>query len=869
MWRVTVRGLRARRVRLISTALAVVLGVAFLTGTFVLTDTLHTSFDRIFAETATGTDLVVRSVAPFGDSGSEARARVPQSLATQVLTVPGVRAASGVVQGYAQFVKPRSRTAIQSNGAPTIGISWVTTRDVGPLRILRGRPPAHDDEVAMDAGTARRYGFEVGETVDVLLRGPAERFRIVGTFGFGNQFDLGGVTVAAFDLRTAQRVFDASGLLDGVDVAVTPGTRPSAVAARLRATLGPSYEVVTGLQAADDLKRPLDQALGYLQAALLGFAAVGVLVGAFIIFNTFGILVSQRTRELGLLRSVGASGAQVVVMVVGEACATGLLASALGIAAGVGFGRLLLWLLPGFGLTVPHGAAVFLPRTAVAAVLVGVGVTVAACLVPALRAARVKPVAAIGDPRLLVDAPPARLRATVGAVLGLAGAATSWWAAHSTLPTTSRVAVAFAGVFVVFVGVVLLGPVLARPLASVAGYPVRVAFGVTGTLARANAQRNPRRTSATASALVVGLGLVSLVAIFAASAQASIRGGVRSGVRADAVLTANQLAGFSPSAAATAQSVPGVEAVSAVRFGDARVEGRSVLVAGVDWAELDRVLDLGFSTPPGPLDANTGLPTARRSGSLAAPTGGGLFVEAQEARQWDKKAGDSLVVDFPRIGPLPLTVTAVFDHRQAAGAVPLAYVVPMPIFDSGFGTQTQDTFVFVKFDPTRRVEAHAALVRALRGPFPNVTVSSREGFRAEQERSLDTFLGIFAALLLLSEVIAVLGIVNTLLLSVYERTHELALLRVVGMSRRQLRRLVRGEALIVAAIGCVLGLAVGVMWGWAVSSALRGQGVTLLRIPWGELALLVVAALVAAVAAAVLPGRRAARLDLMEALAQE
>ncbi|HEX9506209.1 MAG TPA: ABC transporter permease, partial [Acidimicrobiia bacterium] len=394
MWKATIRGLLARKIRLALTALAILLGVSFTAATYVLTDSVKRSFDSVFAQTLSGVDLDVQSANALG--GTSDPPRIAETTLDQVRRVPGIARAEGFVSGSAQFVA-RDGSTIGGGGRPTLGVSWVAH---GPFRLVddgRSRQPRNGHEVLMDAGTARGHGFAVGDRVRILLRGPAQEYRIVGLFGFGDRFDFGAVTAAAFDLRTAQRVLGAEGALDRVYVQRDPAVSTAVLRARLERSLGPSFAVLTGAEASLQVGKPVRQFLRFFTYALLGFAAIGVVVGAFIIFNTFTILVTQRTRELGLLRALGASGNQVVWSVVLEALVVGAVASLLGLAVGVGLGAGLLGLLRDLGLELPDTSIVLLARTVVVSLAVGTVVTVTAALLPALRAARVPPVAAIND----------------------------------------------------------------------------------------------------------------------------------------------------------------------------------------------------------------------------------------------------------------------------------------------------------------------------------------------------------------------------------------------------------------------------------------------------------------------------------------
>jgi putative ABC transport system permease protein len=855
IWQTTVQGVAARKVRLALTALSIVLGVAFVAGVYVLTDTLRRSFDIAFAQTGVGIDLVVRDEGAFaGDGQGRDRPRLPETALETVRATPGVDKADGNVVGFARFVD-QDGDPVSSAGAPTVGISWSTTPGVGPLRIADGRPPERDGEVAMDEATAGRLGYRVGDEVGLLLIGPKEQYRIVGIFRFGERTDLGPLTFAAFDLRTAQREFGDDGF-DAINVVTEPGADDRDVARTLREQLG-DVEVLRSTEVVAETAEPVEETLGFLNAALLGFAGIGLLVGGFIIFNTFTILVSQRTRELGLLRAVGGSRAQIIGSVLAEAVIVGLAGSLVGLGLGIGLARLLLDVLPGFGLTVPDTGLVVDVRTIVASFVIGVGVTTAAALHPAFRAARVAPVAAIGDaqPRD-VGATPLVRRTVAGALVAMAGLAISFYGIEGGLGEERAVAVAFLGVFVVFLGVVAMGPVLARPLARLLGRPLPTTLGVTGTLARGNASRNPRRTSSTAAALVIGLGLVSLVAIFTASAKASLRTGIDDGLRADTVTT-GQGSSMSPEAGGIVRDLPQSRDVVTIRFGEVRIEGREEHLAGVTPTGLDRVVHL--DVVDGHFD-----------GTLAEDE---ILVSQREADYYGLRVGEPMKVAFPLDdSPGRLTVVAIYDNQSFLGDWSIRFMINQDRFDAGFQPPHRDWYILANAaEPTKAGTASliAAAASALAEPFPNADVRSQAGYKDAQESDLDTFLNVFVALLLLSEVIALLGIVNTLLLSVYERTREIGLLRAVGMSRLQVRRMVRGESVVIALIGCVLGLLIGLLWAWAVVSALSGQGIDSIAIPPGDLLLFVVVSAIAGFVAALIPAWRASRLDVLEAIAHE
>jgi len=849
MWKATIRGLLDRRVRLVLTAMAVLLGVSFVSATYVLTDTVKRSFDAVFRQTLTGVDLQVQGQRPLGRGDPP---RIPEGSLQTVRAVEGVARAEGFVTGYAQFVD-RDGQSIGGGGPPTFGTSW--TND-GPFRLVddgASRAPQRAGEVAMDAATARDHGFKVGDHVRVLLRGPAQDYKIVGLFGFGDRFDFGAVTFAAFDLRTAQTVLDAPHALDRIYVQRAPGVPTNVLRQRLHKALGPGYEVLTASEAVAQVGQPVRDFLGFFTYALLGFAAIGVVVGAFVIFNTFTILVTQRTRELGLLRAMGATGAQIVWSVVLEALVVGALASAAGLVLGIGLGIGLLELLRALGLHLPDTTTVLLGRTVVVSMAVGILVTVAAAILPAVRAARVPPVAAINDVHGRVHGS-FRRRVVAGiAVTGVSGVVLAYGLdrAHSVSGVFDQVQVVALGAFGVLVGTVMLLATVARPLAGAVGWPLR-ALGTSGTLARANAMRNPRRTAVTASALVIGLALVGLTATFGESAKASVRRDTAAGLRADYVVKADGFAGFSSDVAVRLGALPQVQHVASLRFADGAIAGAVKTVGGMDTATIDKVVALDFV-----------------SGGTGGLADNGVLLDVETARKAGVTVGDRVTLQFSR-GVIPLVVRGVYRNENFIGifgqAVPV--IVAREVLDAGAGP-SQDTVVLVTSRPGQYVTAGRAMKDALAHDFPNIQVLTRREFRDQQLDMVDQFLTVLVAILALSAIIAILGIVNTLALSVFERTHELGLLRVVGMSQREVRRMVRWESVVIAVVGALVGVALGVLWGWAFARALRDQGLSVFSVPTAEVVLFLVAAVISGVIAAVFPAWRASRLDVLDAIATE
>jgi putative ABC transport system permease protein len=841
VWRATIKGLVAHKLRLGLTALAVVLGVAFVAGTLVLTDTLGHTFDQLFSQVSKGVAVTVRAKSNFGNE----HGRISDSLLPTIKSVEGVARADGIVQGYAQVVGSDGK-AVATGGAPTFGVNWVNAPE-NPLTLRSGRAPNGPDEVAIDVGTAEKADLEVGDRVEILFLGPPRRFTLVGLTGFGNADNLAGATISAFDTATAQNVLDAKGKFDAIDAVAAPGVSDIALRNRIAGVLPGGVEAVTGAKAAQENAQQVKDGLGFFKTALLVFAGIALFVGTFIIFNTFSIIVAQRTRELGLLRALGATGRQVTTSVLVEAVITGLVASALGLGLGVLMAVGLQSLLRGFGISLPSSGLVFLPRTIWVSLAIGTIVTVLAAFSPARRAASIPPIAAMRD----VPPPAASLRrrSIVGTVVTAIGLAELLFGLFGNVKTPiNNVGL---GVALIFVGVAMLAPLIARPLARGIGAPFAALFRMPGRLGRENAARNPRRTSSTASALMIGLALVAFTSIFAQSLKSSVADLLERTLKADYILSTNQFAGFSPEAAQAARGVQGVGIVSELRGGqDAqiKIDGSTHFPSGVDPATIDRVLNLEL----------------RPGSSLAGLQSGGIAIKGQTADDKGWRLGDTIPVRFPTGGVQRMPLVAVFDANTFVGD----YLLSIHTFEQRF-TQQLDQQVLIVAEPGASLTAVRGGIDEAMRPFPNVEVQDQAEFRQQQEDQIDTLLGLVTALLLLAIIIALVGIVNTLALSIFERTREIGLLRAVGMSRRQVRGMIRWEAVVIAVFGAVLGVALGIFFGWALVQALKDQGITVFAIPVGQLVLYVILAGFAGILAAVWPARRAAKLDVLRAVTVE
>ena len=845
MWKVTLKGLLAHKLRMTLTALAVVLGVGFIAGTYVLTDTMNQAFDDLLSNAYEGIDVSVRGTSAFESDFGGSRKPFSEDLLETVSSVEGVESAAGSLEGYAQLIDQEGE-AISPGGAPTLGFNW-TPDELNPLELRSGEDPQGPGEVVIDARTAETNDFAVGDVIEVItLRAPRE-FTISGIAGFGDADNLAGATVAVFDTPTSQELFDKEGQFDSIEVLAEDGVTPTELAGRLQQALPPELEAETTDDVVEEQSTAIKEALSFFNIMLLVFAGIALFVGAFIIFNTFSITVAQRTHEFALLRALGGSGKQIMSSVFIEALVVGVVASAIGLGAGILIALGLQALLIAFGIELPSTDFQLLPRTVIVSMTVGVIVTVISSVMPARRAARTSPMAAFraGSPQAYR---PSRRRIITGALVTLAGMVALLVGLFGD-PGQPAAVVGF-GAAIIFFGVTALTPVFAGPLARALGTPAARLFQVPGRLARQNAARNPKRTSATASALMIGLALVSFVGIFGASATASVKKIFDESMRADFSIQPSSFAGFSisPDLVDQLEAQDELGTVAAFRLGEIRRGGRSDFVVGVNPEALDEVADIEVL-----------------EGDLPALDDGGVFLHSDLAEDLELSPGDSITLEFAATGEQDLMVQGIFDNKSLIGS---NYVISAETYGENFSEATVTNILVGGGGAISPDQARAA-IDSVAASFPNVEVQDRTEAQDDAAAEIDTFLNLIRALLGLALVIALLGITNTLALSVFERTRELGLLRAVGMSRRQTRKMIRWEAVIISVIGALVGMVIGIFFGWALVQALESEGITEFAIPGGELLLYLVLAGLAGVLAAIPPARRAARLNVLEAIATE
>ena len=849
MLRVAFKGLLAHKLRFLLTTLAVVLGVTFVAGSFVLTDSMEAAFGDLFEDGLEGVDLHVRAAAGFETAvtGFDAGAAptLDERAIDDIVAVDGVAEAAGFVEGSAAFIAPDG-DAILPSGPPTLAVSWTGGFADGGLNLRDGRAPSADGEVMMDAGTYERYGFALGDDVEVVGPEGVSSYTLVGVSGFGDDDNLLGATIATFELDTARRLLGKEGRFDEIAVALDEGQDAVAGRERIANALGADAQVQTATERTESDLADIGDALGFLTTALLAFAGISVFVGAFLIANTFSIVVAQRMREFALLRAVGASQRQVRGAILIEALVVGLLASAVGLGFGVGLARLIPILLSAAGIDLPTAGMLVAPRTVIAAFTVGTVVTVTSAIVPARRASRVAPVEAMRGAATAQKAP-LRRRTLAGAVLTAIGGIALVLGLAGDVP--EPLAVVGAGAAVAFIGVALLAPLLADPLARGLGWgPARLS--VAGNLARGNARRDPRRTAVTASALMIGLALVSAVTILAASLQTAVTDALGDQFRADLIVQGGSMSSVTGIPVRVANDLaddPAIDAVSAIRVGQV--------------ADADEVVHTVVAVDPVTIDDLIALDVT--SGDLRSMDDGGIALHDAIAEARGLAVGDGFPVTFLDGGTAELRVAAIFASTDLLGS---GYVLSLDGLARGV-TPPGDANVLVTAAGDLG-EARAAVDAAL-SSAPGAIVRDQVEFRELQEEQVSQLLGLLLALLALAVLIALLGITNTLALAVLERTREIGLLRAVGMDRPQTRRMVLWESVLVAAFGAALGIGVGTFLGWALVSSLEDQGVARMVVPIGQLSVYVVAAVLAGVVAAVLPAIRASRLDVLRAVTVE
>ncbi len=852
MTRVVLRGFATRKLRAVLTGIAIALGVALMAGTYVLTDTINSSFASIFSTASRGHDVVITPHQALGRNTQSQISPVDDAVLARVRAVPGVAAAAGSIFAPGSLLGDSGKR-LTAGGAP----AFVTA--VAPARFqsfspVAGRLPRTADEVTVDQATAGRAHLHLGQSIQVAGSAPAHRYAIVGFMKFAGSQNFGGASAAMLTLSEAQRVAGYHGQYDQVDIAARPGVSDATLRERIRAVLPAALDVRTGAQQAAKNTSDLEANLGFLRTFLLIFAYVALVVGAFIIFNTFSITVAQRTREFGLLRTLGASRRQVMQSVVVEGLLLGALGSVIGLFGGLALAPALDQLFKSFGADLPDSGNVLEARTVIVSLAVGIAITVAAGFLPALRATRVPPIAAMREGvGLPPRKPPSVRRLVIQLVVRLV--------LIGLLLRTPAAAAPAAAIAFAWFGVRMrrrahprqsrLIPALARALGVIVAWR-----GVTGRLARENTIRQPGRTAVTAAALTVGLALVTLFAILAAGTKASINQAVDRSFAGDLIVdnsSANSDLGIPPATAPLLRAVSGVARVTPVDQTQGRVSGiaGNTNITGVQPRTLGPMYRIRWQHGSGATLAGLG-PTQ-------------VIITKIYASAHHLGVGRTLAVLTPRDRTVRLTVAGV--ASDAFGLLK-NLTITRTLAQAAFG-QRDDIADFVAYAPGASGDrVKRAVDRLLAARFPQAHAQTAAQFKRDQASQVNTLLTLIYVLLALSILISLFGIVNTLVLSIYERTRELGMLRSIGASRRQLRQMIDYESLITALIGGVLGLTIGVVGGVIASVALASKGFVL-SIPVLTLAIMLIAAGVVGLLAAQLPARRAGNIDVLRALTAE
>ncbi len=840
----TIRGMVAHKLRLVLTTASIALGVAFLAGTLILTDTMGVAFDQLFGKVASGTDAVVRTETEYTKSEgiSTSRGPIASSVLSKVADVDGVRVAEGTVSGYALLTDNDGKAILTKGGAPTMGYSMAADKKLrGDADLLSGEAPKGPSEVAIDATSAEENDIALGSKIKVLFQGPTQEFTVVGTVGFGGEKDLGGTTSAYFDTATAQKLVGVPGHFDAINVAAEDGVSQSVLAKRLDAVVPDGTEAVTGRTVSKENSAAVAENTKMIGILFMIFAGIALFVGSFIIWNTFTMIVTQRSREIALMRAIGSTRRQVLRGLILEALLIGLGSSAVGLGLGLLVAKGLKFLMDVVGFALPSTSLQLELRTVVVSLVVGTLVTVVAALVPARRATMVLPIEALRESTPGAEKPSWR-RALVGLTMVGSGVGAMLWSLYGS----ADMKVFGVGLLFALVGVMVSLPLAVRPLSALIAAPLRMR-GMPGELARQNAMRNPRRTSSTAAALMIGLTLVVSMSVFASSLKASFGDVIGDKTNADLFVSSSsaQGPGFSPSVIDAVEKVDGVEMVSASGWGQARFEGLDSSYSAVDPGTAEKLMNLNLA-----------------EGSMADLGRDGVVVSRTMAAAKGWELGDKVKSQFAATGERQLKVVGIYASK---GWINDNFILSLAQQNAFNGEQLIASGLVAIESGADKGEVQDAISAAL-ADHPDAKILDRKAFEKEAGGFIDSLLTFVTVMLLLAVLIALLGIVNTLALSVFERTRELGLLRAVGMTRGQVRAMVRWESVVISLIGALSGAGLGIGIGLALSQALKDEGIKAISVPSEQIAMYVALAAVAGVLAAVGPARSAAKVDVLKAV---
>jgi putative ABC transport system permease protein len=857
--KVSLRGLAGRKLRAVLTGIAIVLGVAMISGTYILTDTIDSAFQTLVTESYAGTDAVVTGTGLdiSIDGESPPTPPIPASVLETVRGVDEVALATGTVldEDNTKILTPEGK-AVSSEGAPTFGFGIDTSpalAQFNPLNVLEGRWPAADDEVVIDAATADKQGYEVGDRVEITTLQPKRAFELVGVARYGSLDSLGNASFVVFTIPAAQELLDREGQYDAISAAAREGTSEDELVAAIQPALPASAEVVSASQEAQDQSDEVSQFTQIFRYFLLAFAAIALFVGAFVIFNTFSITVAQRTREFATLRTIGASRRQVLSSVILESLVIGLLASLIGLGLGVLLAEGIDALFRTLGVELPQAGRVFAVRTVVVSLLVGVGITLIAGLFPAIRATRVPPIAAVREGAALPRSRFARFTPWIAAVLvAVALVALARAMFTDELGTSDRLLSIAAGVLLLFLGVAMLSSHLVTPIARVVGLPARTAGGAAGRLASGNAVRNPSRTAATAAALMIGIALVSFIATLTNGMKASNREAIEEQVVADYVVTSQD--GYTPFVAAAGDALaasPVPDVVTSVRSDAGQINGSSGEIGGIEPDTIAEAYVFDWRDGDDSVLATLGTTNA--------------VVSSNFADDHDISVGDTVTIRSTADRAAKARVVGTFTPPPFYPLLS-SVNVSTQLFDSLYDRpRNRWTWANVAGEPTD--QSRMQMEKAISG-FPDTQLETRQEWIEREDSDFNEFISFLYVMLTLAVFVSVFGMINTLVLSVYERTREIGMLRAVGMTRRQVRRMIRQESIITALIGAALGLPLGIFLAALVNRALSEYDIRF-SIPWAQLIVLTIVAIIIGILAAIMPARRAAKLNPLQAIAYE
>ncbi len=849
MWRITRKGMWSHKRRLLGTTMAVVLGVAFLAASLTIGSTMTAGFDSLFREANASTDVVVRNATQIGSGDIAARGTIDAVLVDRIAQLDEVEEASGVIEGSGRILAADGNP-IGGQGPPTTATNWLGNSPVNPWALAEGRAPAdvaagQPYEVVIDRASADTGDLHVGDRTIVQTPEPTDVV-IVGLATFGGVDSLGPTTFTGFTTGAATELLGRPDQLSAIRIAATDGTSQQELRDEIAGELPAGVEAITGSELTAEMLDDIEgDFLGMFKTILLAFSVIALVVAAFSISNTFAILIAQRTRESALLRALGASRRQVLTSVVAEAVAIGAIASAIGIAAGYGLALALKAVLDGVGMDLGFDGVVMTGSTIAVAAVVGIGATLLASFLPAVRASRVAPLAALRESAVDTSGTSKR-RLVAGAIAMAAGIA----AVATATGADGALTRAGLGALATLVGAVLLGPIVARPAAAVIGLGPRLLRGQTGRLARRNAMRDPRRTAASASALMVGTAVVALFTTFGASIKATIADTVDHNFGGDLIIVSDDFsgAGLSPAVATEVAALPEVEVAAGMAIGVMTADGDTIDPAVLDAAEFGQLMDLDVV-----------------AGSLDDVTAGHIAVSERYGRDHELSVGSTIEAAFADGATTTLTVGALYGSTMNVGDMIITPEDWTPHAD-----QPGDVVVLVALaDGVSEADGLAA-VTGVTEHNSAPTAQTRSEYIDSMGSEIDQMLFFVYGMLGLAVLIALMGIANTLSLSIHERTRELGLLRAVGQTRREVRSTVRWESVIVAVFGTLGGLGLGTFLGWGLMRALAAQeGFGVFAAPIGSLAVVLVLAAAAGVVAAWRPSRRAGRLDILSAIAAD